>query len=129
MILSFRYLSDDHFWFTFFHEIAHLLLHNASLTFIDGEEKISSKMETEANEFAERALIPESRRDDLLDLIPRRESIIRFAYSVGVSAGIVVGPLQHHKVIRLNQMNYLKRRFDWDQIEAALASRGNGQTW
>jgi hypothetical protein len=32
VILSFRYLSDDHFWFTFFHEIAHLLLHNASLT-------------------------------------------------------------------------------------------------
>ena len=44
IILSFRYLSDDHFWFTFFHEIGHLLLHKEDLTFIDGEELISSKM-------------------------------------------------------------------------------------
>jgi HTH-type transcriptional regulator / antitoxin HigA len=129
VILSFRYLSDDHFWFTLFHEIAHLLLHKASLTFIDGEEKISNKMETEANEFAERVLIPESRRDELMDLTPRREGIIRFAYSVGVSAGIVVGQLQHHEVIRPNQMNYLKRRFDWEQIKAALVNRGSEQTW
>lgn len=129
VILSFRYLSDDHFWFTFFHEIAHLLLHNANLTFIDGEEELSNRMETEANELAERVLIPESRRDELMDLRPRRESIIRFAYSVGVSAGIVVGQLQHYEVIRPNQMNYLKRKFDWEQIEAALASRGSEQTW
>ena len=121
VILSFRYLSDDHFWFTLFHEIAHLLLHNENLIFIDGEERVSNKMEKEANEFAEEALIPSSKRDSLLELAPRRDSIIRFAYSVGVSAGIVVGQLQHHGVIRANQMNYLKRRFDWEQIESALA--------
>jgi HTH-type transcriptional regulator / antitoxin HigA len=40
VILSFRYLSDDHFWFTFFHEIGHLLLHKEDLTFIDGEEAV-----------------------------------------------------------------------------------------
>jgi Zn-dependent peptidase ImmA (M78 family) len=120
LILSFRHLSDDHFWFTFFHEIAHLLLHKATLTFIDGEEKLSNKMESEANEFAERVLIPPSRRDDLMDLSPRRESIIRFAYSVGVSAGVVVGQLQHYRVIRPNQLNHLKRRFDWEQIKSAL---------
>jgi Zn-dependent peptidase ImmA (M78 family) len=120
MILSFRYLSDDHFWFTFFHEIGHLLLHNENLTFIDGEESITSDLENEANDFAERILIPENRRDELLDLSPRQKSIMRFAYSVGVSAGIVVGQLQHHKVIRANQMNFLKRRFDWHQIESAV---------
>ena len=43
------------------------------------------------------------------------------SYAVGVSAGIVVGQLQHHRVINPNQMNYLKRRFDWEQIELALA--------
>jgi Zn-dependent peptidase ImmA (M78 family) len=120
VILSFRYLSDDHFWFTFFHEIGHLLLHKANLTFIDGEESLSNKMEKEANDFSERALIPESRRDELMDLKAARESIIRFAYSVGVSAGIVVGQLQHHKIIGPNQMNFLKRRFNRQQIEAAV---------
>ena len=52
-----------------------------------------------------------------MDLEPRRENIIRFAYSVGVSAGIIVGQLQHHKVIGRNRMNFLKRRFNWQQIE------------
>lgn len=59
VILSFRYLSDDHFWFTFFHEIGHLLLHKEDLTFIDGAESSSNKMEKEANEFSERVLIPQ----------------------------------------------------------------------
>lgn len=120
VMLSFRYLSDDHFWFTFFHEIGHLLLHKENLTFIDGEENYQNKMEKEANDFSERVLIPQDRRDELMDLEPRRESIIRFAYSVGVSAGIVVGQLQHHNVIKQNQMNFLKRRFDWKQIELAV---------
>lgn len=116
VILSFRYLSDDHFWFTFFHEVGHLLLHSASLTFIDGEESISNQMETEANEFSERVLIPLERQEQLADLKPNRDSIIRFAYSVGVSPGIVVGQMQHYNLIKRSQMNFLKRRFDWQNI-------------
>jgi Zn-dependent peptidase ImmA (M78 family) len=125
IILSFRFLSDDHFWFTFFHEIGHLLLHKGDLTFIDGEAKIANKMEREANEFSERVLVPISRREELIDLEPRREAIIRFAYSIGVSPGIVVGQLQHHGVIGPHQMNFLKRRFDWQEIESASLSHGS----
>jgi HTH-type transcriptional regulator/antitoxin HigA len=120
VILSFRYLSEDHFWFTFFHEIAHLLLHKDDLTFIDGRETVIDKMETEANEFSERVLIPENRRDDLTDLRPKQENIIKFAYAIGVSPGIVVGQMQHRKIIKQNQMNYLKRRFDWQEIGTAI---------
>jgi HTH-type transcriptional regulator/antitoxin HigA len=79
VILSFRYLSDDHFWFTIFHEIGHLLLHGDDLTFIDWDDGVKNKMENEANAFSERVLIPQSRREELMDLEPRRESIIRFA--------------------------------------------------
>ncbi|WLA81969.1 ImmA/IrrE family metallo-endopeptidase [Bradyrhizobium elkanii] len=120
VILSFRYLSDDHFWFTFFHELGHLLLHKPSMTFVDGEPGISGELESEANSFAADVLIPPSRRDELMDLPARREQIIRYAYSVGVSAGIVVGQMQHHKVITPKQMNFLKRRFDWQDIQGAL---------
>ncbi len=118
VILSFRYLSDDHFWFTFFHEIGHLLLHSSSLTFIDGEDRIPDKIENEANEFAEQVLIPFSRRDELSDLSPTRENIIRFAYSIGVSAGIVVGQLQHRGIVKRDKLNYLKRRYDRNKIPA-----------
>jgi HTH-type transcriptional regulator / antitoxin HigA len=116
VVLSLRYLSDDHFWFTFFHEIGHLLFHNASLTFIDGEERLSNNMEDEANRFSERILIPEDRHEELMDLKPQRESIICFAVSVGVSAGVVVGQLQHRNIIERNQMNGLKSRFNWQEI-------------
>ena len=33
LLLSFRYLSDDHFWFTFFHEAGHLFLHGQKALF------------------------------------------------------------------------------------------------
>lgn len=118
VILSFRYLSDDHFWFTFFHELGHLLLHKSSMTFVDGEPGISGELEAEANSFAADVLIPPGRSEELLDLPAKRDPIIRYAVSVGVSEGIVVGQMQHRKVISSKQMNFLKRRFNWDQISA-----------
>jgi HTH-type transcriptional regulator / antitoxin HigA len=54
-----------------------------------------------------------------MDLPSKSRPIIRFAYSIGVSTGIVVGQLQHRAVIKRNQMNFLKRRFNWQQITEA----------
>jgi len=116
VILSFRHLSDDHFWFTFFHEIGHLILHGTSSTFIDGEAIASSDREAEANAFAGGVLIPLERRGELDALRPRTENVVRFAVSVGISPGIVVGQLQHAGVIGRNQLNFLKRRYKWDEI-------------
>jgi len=36
LMFSFRYLSDDQFWFTFFHEAGHLLLHGKTRFFLEG---------------------------------------------------------------------------------------------
>ena len=57
IVLSFRYLSDDQFWFSFFHEIAHLLLHDIGATFVDGEAAEPSQKEAEANAFSAGVLI------------------------------------------------------------------------
>lgn len=121
VILSFRHLSDDHFWFTFFHEIGHLLLHGRLATFVDGETTSSDQRETEANAFAATILIPASRQEELMNLRPRMDPIVRFAVSVGVSPGIVVGQMQHLGLIGREQLNFLKRRFAWTEIQAALA--------
>jgi Zn-dependent peptidase ImmA (M78 family) len=120
IVLSFRYLSDDQFWFSFFHEIGHLLLHGTEATFIDGEAADLTEREVEANAFSEGVLIHHDRRDELMVLPCRARDVIRFAVSVGVSPGIVVGQMQHQRLIGPHQLNRLKRRYRWDEIRAAV---------
>jgi HTH-type transcriptional regulator / antitoxin HigA len=114
LLLSMRYLSDDHFWFTFFHEAGHLLLHGPNAFFVEAAEMLTSVQEREANEFAEEALIPKSFRAELAGLALTHESVIRYARRVGISPGIVVGQLQHTGRLPRNQLNRLKRRFRWE---------------
>jgi len=120
IVLSFRYLSDDQFWFSFFHEIAHLLLHGNGATFVDGEAAEPSEKEAEANAFSAGVLIPADRQDELMTVRGRFRDVIRFAVSIGVSPGIVAGQMQHRKLIGPHQFNRLKRRYDWDEIRAAV---------
>lgn len=114
LLLSFRHLTDDHFWFTFFHEAGHLLLHGNKGMFLDCEETLMSQQEKEANEFAANILVPAHRRESLLNLPKDGREIIRFARTLGISPGIVVGQLQNANLLRRNQFNNLKRRFTWD---------------
>ena len=116
LLLSFRYLSDDHFWFTFFHEAGHLVLHSKEDLILESDENSNSAMEQEANEFAEKLLIPPDRAKELEVLRPNAKSVIRFAVQIGVSPGIVVGQLQHRRLISMRQLNYLKRRYDWNAL-------------
>lgn len=113
ILLSFRYLSDDHFWFTFFHEAGHLLLHGRDDLFLEGIETCSTQEEQEANEFAARTLIPENFQSELAQLPLDGRDVIRFARMVGISPGIVVGQLQHLGLITRRQLNNLKTRFSW----------------
>ena len=120
MILSFRHLSDDHFWFSFFHEAGHILLHGPTETFVDGEAAEETLMETEANAFAAGQLVPLREQEQMLDLRPRATDVIRFAVSIGIAPGIIVGQLQHHDRIGRNQLNNLKRRYTWEQVLTAI---------
>ncbi len=118
IVLSFRYLSNDQFWFSFFHEIGHLLLHGIEATFVDGEAADLTDREAEANAFSEGVLIPRERQDELLKLPCRAKDVTRFAVSIGVSPGIVVGQMQHRGLIGPYQLNGLKRRYGWDEVRA-----------
>ncbi len=123
--LSFRHLTDDHFWFTFFHEAGHLLLHGTGNRFsaalrgdgdwlVENDEDQSSQEERDANAFAENLLLPEEHRAAFARLGLDSRAVIRFARNAGVSPGIVVGQMQHAQRIGPNQLNSLKRRFAWD---------------
>jgi len=114
LLLSFRYLSDDQFWFSFFHEAGHLLLHSHQETFIEGLEIPNSGAENEANQFASHTLIPPQHQPELLRLRHSKFELVRFARRIGISPGIVVGQLQYHGKIKLNHFNGLKRRYQWE---------------
>ncbi|MDJ1497629.1 HigA family addiction module antitoxin [Cytophagaceae bacterium DM2B3-1] len=127
LIFSFRYLSDDHFWFSFFHEAGHLILHsdNKNDIFLEGvasEIGMSennyriNQMEEEANSFAGETLIPHQYQNKLFSLQKNKRSIISFALEVGVSAGIIIGQLQHYGIIKRNYLNDYKRRYNRDDI-------------
>ncbi|MBP7722473.1 MAG: ImmA/IrrE family metallo-endopeptidase [Alphaproteobacteria bacterium] len=112
--LSFRYRSDDHFWFTFFHEAGHLLLHSQSDIFLESAVTASNKEEDEANNFATDILVPNEHIAELYTLSANSyKKVMRFAKRIGISHGIVVGQLQHRNIIQANQLNYLKTRFKW----------------
>ena len=114
-MLSFRYLSDDHFWFTFFHEAAHLILHREKYIFLEGDDRLSSDEEEEANKFAADTLIPPEFQAEMMSLPAETRAVMRFARKVGVSRGIVVGQLQHRGLLRRNQLNNLKHRYTWSE--------------
>lgn len=117
IVLSLRYKSDDHFWFTFFHEIGHLLMHGKEALFLEDGSEVGGEEEIEANAFAEKTLIPDDYQADLAALRTGTEAITRFSVRVGVSSGIVVGQLQHSGRLQRNQMNHLKRRYDWTDFD------------
>lgn len=112
IFLSGRYGSDDHFWFTFFHEAGHLILHDEEQMFLEGIGD-TSDYEKEANEFAARILIPEQYRGEMLDLPWAYKDVLRFAQRIKVAPGIVVGQMQHEGVLPHGYLEKLKRRYKW----------------
>lgn len=118
--LSLRHKSDDHFWFSFYHEAAHVLLHSKKQIFIDlSETEMNDAREIEeaADSFASEKLIPSKELSNWLknrSLFSHRD-VIDFAKMRGVSPGIVVGRLQHLRVIPRSYLNQLKVRYKWEE--------------
>lgn len=108
--LSLRYKADDHLWFSFFHEAAHLLLHSKKGTFVTGAETEHGPTEDEANAFAASFLIPRRYEAELFRL-ESLDEIVSFADRIGIAPGIVVGRLQREGILDWNQGNGLKKRF------------------
>ena len=118
LCLSFRHLSDDHLWFTFFHEAGHLLLHGKAETYIEADDEYCHEQkEWEANQFARDALVPRGYRSHLIAARNSRYQVARLARRVGVSPGILVGQLQKDGYVAFNRMNSMKRRYDWANLE------------
>ncbi|MCK5797677.1 MAG: ImmA/IrrE family metallo-endopeptidase [Deltaproteobacteria bacterium] len=115
LLLSLRHRSNDHLWFTFFHEAGHLLLHGKRMMFIEGVEGLDEAHEAEADRFARDLLIPPAAAKRLATLTSSgrvsKARVRAFARDIGIAPGIVVGRMQKEDWLDWKFMNDLKVRY------------------
>lgn len=111
--LSLRHKKNDILWFTFFHELGHVLLHEKK-PFVEFTKYRDDIAEAEADNFAANLLIPEKLLENFLDAgIYTQNSVMKFADSINIHPGIVVGRLNKEKYLNWNQLQNLKVRYTW----------------
>ncbi len=108
---------NDKFWFTLFHEAAHILLHAHEKKFIYLDDTTidnhTSSIEQEANNWAANFLIPKAHQLKMVSLQTKHE-VLAFAKEIGIHPGIVVGRLQHDGHLSYaSPLNTLKSRFEF----------------
>lgn len=113
--LSGRYKTNDHFWFTFFHEAGHILLHGKKDIFLENVQgtDMDETKEDEANLFASKILLKESELQEIIDNAPvDLDMIVAFADKFRTPAGVIVGRLQREELIHYSQGNELRQKID-----------------
>lgn len=118
--ISLRYKTNDHFWFTVFHESGHVRKHGKKDVFLEdcGDDEDAAK-EAEADRFAQDWLIPRPAWNAFVATGNFYEpGVTAFARAQGIAPGIVVGRLQHDDLLDFRFLNHLKQRFVWAEQEA-----------
>ena len=118
VILAMNSKGDDigKFWFSFFHEIRHILQKKLKTVFVsNSSNEIASKnalLEEDANRFASDFLIPpkEYKKLNLLKAISDK-NIISFAESIGVHPSIVVERLQQDNILPGYKNNKFQKKY------------------
>jgi HTH-type transcriptional regulator/antitoxin HigA len=116
--LSLKGSYADIFWFSLFHELAHLLLHDKREIFLeDGyDDPALEKQEEEADCFARDFLIDPTVFEKFIDKNHfSKDAVEVFAKECDVLPSIVVGRLMHEKLVRYNNiyLNGLRIRYKW----------------
>ncbi len=112
--LSLRYKSNDHLWFTFFHEAGHIIKHGRKAIFIEGNG-LDGEEEEEANAFARDRLIPPAQFRIFLSSWDGRSlaPIRAFARKINIAPGVVAGRLQFENLLPKSHGNKLKVFYRW----------------
>lgn len=113
--LSGRYRSNDYFWFTFFHEAGHILLHGKKDVFLEDVKgtPVDEEKEEEANQFSSSLLLKESELQEILDSEPLDEEIImEFAKKFRTPPGVIIGRLQYLQRIRYSDGINLRQKIN-----------------
>jgi HTH-type transcriptional regulator / antitoxin HigA len=100
--LTGRYKRNDSFWFTFFHESGHILLHGKKDIFLELDEYTDKDVfkETEADEFAVKYTLAVEEEAEILRNAPISDRELKnFAAKFNTHPAIIIGRLQHKHLI------------------------------
>lgn len=100
ILLNLRGKGEDIFWFSFFHEAAHVLHDNKKDLYINDNKQEDPK-EQAADKFASNFLIPEKDKPTLI-AAKSKQDIINLAERLGICPGIVAG-----------QYRFMTKKWSW----------------
>lgn len=106
LALSVKGKRADVFWFTFFHELAHLINHS--------NNELHISYENEADDLASNYLISEEQYKVFIDKYNYRDKrqIINYSLGIGIAPFILLGRLQHNGLIGYQHYNDLIPSFE-----------------
>lgn len=114
--MSDRFKRNDIFWFSFFHEVGHILLHGKKDIFLESIEYDDKQMakEEEANEFASKLLLSPKEENEIIKKGDfSKKSICFYADKFNTHPAIILGRLQHEKKIPYNKYQDLIVKIDF----------------
>lgn len=100
--LSGRYKSQDRFWFSFFHEMGHILLHGKKEIFLEDIEysDVQKSKEREADVFATEQLLPAKQEQEIIMRRSfKRSDILAYAERFDTAPSIIVARLKYKRLI------------------------------
>lgn len=110
-----RQKRNDVFWFSFFHEIGHILMHGKKDVFLEDVEYFDQQKEKEleADRFASETLLDKKKEQaiigEICGKVVQADLIIQLAKKYQTHPAIIVGRLQHLQLLPQNStLNSLK---------------------
>jgi addiction module HigA family antidote len=103
--LSGRYQNNGSFWFTFFHEVGHILLHGKKEIFLENltYSDINLEKEAEADDFAVQWTLTKAEENEIIQKEAMTVSdIVDFAKKFKTHPGIIIGRLHHKKLLHFS---------------------------
>lgn len=104
--LTGRYKQNDRFWFTFFHEAGHILLHGKKDIFLEDIEYSDEDLqkEKEADAFAIEWTFSSEQENEVLSSLPLTlDSIQKFAIKFDTHPAMIVGRLHKKEVMHYSE--------------------------
>jgi addiction module antidote protein HigA len=111
LMINDRRTYADTFWFSFFHEIAHIVNGDFQISF--EKDVKNDEIENRADKYARDKLIPQEKYREFLKMCIFDEQAVKaFAKEINRAPGIVVGRLQYdNKVEHNSNLNHLKEKY------------------